>query len=43
MAKAKSNKPDRDLLYVKMFFKSSPETVTDEEVEYFRTHPDDWF
>ena len=32
---------DRDLVYLKLFLKRSPKDVTDEEVAYFREHPDE--
>jgi len=31
--------PQRDVLFLKMFFKTSPQDVTDEEMAYFREHP----
>lgn len=34
-------KPDRDTLFLKMFFKASTDVVTDEELEYFRDHADE--
>ncbi len=33
--------PKRDVLFLKLFFKTSPKDVTDEEVAYFREHPDE--
>ena len=30
----------RDRIFIKLFLKSSPSEVTDEEVSYFRDHPD---
>jgi len=30
----------RDRMFVKLFLKSSPEEITDEDVAYFRDHPD---
>ncbi len=38
---AKKIPPYRDALFLKLFFKTSPKDVTDEEVEYFREHPDE--
>ena len=32
---------NRDLLFLKLFFKTSPKDVTGEEVAYFREHPDE--
>ena len=34
-------KPDRDSLFLKRFFGTSSEIVTDEELDYFRNHPDE--
>ncbi|HIF00962.1 MAG TPA: hypothetical protein EYG03_03310 [Planctomycetes bacterium] len=31
----------RDALSIKLFFKKSPKDVTDDEVVYFREHPDE--
>ncbi len=33
--------PNRDVLFLKLFFKTSLKDVTDEEVAYFREHPDE--
>jgi len=33
--------PKRDVLFLKLFFKTSLKDVTDEEVAYFREHPDE--
>jgi hypothetical protein len=33
--------PERDRMFLKLFFKSSPDEVTEEEVAYFRDHPDE--
>jgi len=38
---AKNISPYRDVLFLKLFFKTSPKDVTDEEVAYFREHPDE--
>jgi uncharacterized membrane protein YedE/YeeE len=38
---AKNIPPYRDVLFLKLFFKTSPKDVTDEEVAYFREHPDE--
>ena len=34
-------KPDRDTFFLKLFFRGSSDVVTDEELEYFRNHPDE--
>ena len=39
MRKNKGLKLDHDALFMRLFFKSSPE-VTDEEVQYYREYPD---
>jgi hypothetical protein len=31
---------ERDRIFVKLFLKTSPDQVTDEELDYFREHPD---
>ena len=31
---------ERDRIFLKMFMKTTPEEVTEEEVSYFRAHPD---
>lgn len=31
---------ERDRIFIKLFLKSSPDHVTDEELDYFREHPD---
>ena len=36
----KPNAIDHDVLFLKLFFKSGKTEVTDQEVEYFRQHPD---
>ena len=33
--------PERDRMFLKFFLKSSPDAVTEEEVAYFRDHPDE--
>ena len=33
--------PDRDRVFLRLFLKSSPSDVTEEEVAYFRDHPDE--
>jgi len=33
--------PDRDRVFLKLFLKSSPSDVTEEEVAYFRDHPEE--
>jgi hypothetical protein len=33
--------PNRDRVFLRLFLKSSPNDVTDEEVAYFRDHPDE--
>jgi hypothetical protein len=33
--------PDRDRVFLRLFLKSSPSDVTDEEVAYFRDHPNE--
>jgi uncharacterized membrane protein YedE/YeeE len=38
---AKNIPPYRDVLFLKLFFKTSPKDVTNEEVAYFREHPDE--
>jgi len=36
---AKNTQPNRDVLFLKLFLKSSARDVTDEEVAFFREHP----
>ena len=31
---------ERDRIFIKLFLKTSPDQVTDEELDYFREHPD---
>lgn len=38
---AKNIPLNRDLQFLKLFFKTSPKDVTDQEVAYFREHPDE--
>ena len=33
--------PDRDRVFLRLFLKSSPSDVTEEEVAYFRDHPEE--
>jgi hypothetical protein len=35
-----NDQQERDRIFVKLFLKTSPDQVTDEELDYFREHPD---
>ena len=37
---AARNPRERDKIFLKLFLKSSPDDVTEEELAYFRSHPD---
>ncbi|MGD9356193.1 MAG: hypothetical protein PVH71_05840 [Chromatiales bacterium] len=36
----KTNEQERDRIFIKLFLKTSPDQVTDEELNYFRGHPE---
>ena len=36
-----SQSQDRDEVFLKLFLKTSPEAVTEEELNYFAEHPDE--